>query len=125
MAILPNMQIEQPVKIEERPCAVGSPASIMLNDEQLGQCSDVFKALGHPARLRMVAELFGGEQCVCTLRDAVGLDMSTVSRHLSVLRQAGVVHSRKEGNWAYYSLKLQCVEQFLGCLGHKLIKKDL
>lgn len=80
----------------------------------------MFKALGHPARLKMVSELCAGEQCVCHLRDVVGLDMSTVSRHLSVLRSAGVVDFRKQGNWAYYSLKLECVKQFMHCLAGKI-----
>lgn len=108
MAILPNMQTEQ-----KRPVT-------LCPDAPLDACSDVFKALGHPARLKMVCELFGGEQCVCHLRDVVGLDVSTVSRHLSVLKQAGVVRSRKEGNWAYYSLVLECVRDFMGCLSHSI-----
>ncbi|GAB7022202.1 ArsR/SmtB family transcription factor [Salidesulfovibrio brasiliensis] len=85
----------------------------------LDRYADVFKALGHPARLAMVCELFEGEQCVCRLRDLVGLDTSTVSRHLSVLRQAGVVRSRKQGNWAYYALELECVKHFVQCLSHR------
>lgn len=75
-----------------------------------------FKALGHPARLRMVRALGRGEQCVCALRDLVGLDMSTVSRHLGVLRSAGIVEGEKRGTWMYYRLCLPCVIGFLQCL---------
>ncbi|MEF2144150.1 MAG: metalloregulator ArsR/SmtB family transcription factor [Desulfovibrionaceae bacterium] len=81
--------------------------------------SRVFKALGHPARLSMVHALCGGERCVCDLRDLVDLDMSTVSKHLSVLREAGVVLAEKRGNWNYYRLALPCVPGFLHCLGQR------
>lgn len=77
----------------------------------------VFKALGHPARLLMVDALRNGELCVCDLQDMVGSDMSTVSRHLSVLRTAGVVESRREGTNIYYRLSLPCVPGMLDCLG--------
>lgn len=76
----------------------------------------VFKAMGHPARLTMLAALMDGEQCVCELQQLVGLDMSTVSKHLSVLKRAGVVSSRKQGNWAYYRLELECVGTFINCI---------
>lgn len=75
----------------------------------------IFKALGHPSRLLMVDALRDGEQCVCDLQVLVGDDMSTVSRHLSVLREAGVVASRKEGTSIYYRLELCCLDNFLGC----------
>lgn len=75
----------------------------------------IFKALGHPSRLLMVDALRGGEQCVCDLQVLVGDDMSTVSRHLAVLREAGVVGSRKEGTNIYYRLELCCLDSFLGC----------
>lgn len=68
---------------------------------------DVFKALGHPVRLRMIALLAEGELCVCQLAVAVGLAFSTVSTHLSALRRAGVVEERKEGRWVYYALARQ------------------
>ena len=48
--------------------------------------------------------LQGGEQCVCRIAELMGLAMSTVSKHLSVLYQAGLVNARKEGRWMYYSL---------------------
>lgn len=78
--------------------------------------AEVFKALGHPARLRLVDELATGEKCVCELVASVGSGWSTVSRHLSVLRSAGVVTDQKRGLQVFYRLRLSCVPTFLQCL---------
>jgi len=79
----------------------------------------VFRALAHPARVRIVRELSGGgEKCVCDLVEACGLGWSTVSRHLSVLREAGVVTDEKRGLQVFYCLRLKCVSRFLDCLEH-------
>ena len=77
----------------------------------------IFKALGHPARLRIVEELRGGERCVCELVDVSEGGWSTVSRHLSVLKAAGVVDDEKRGLQVFYRLALPCVGTFLDCLG--------
>jgi ArsR family transcriptional regulator len=76
----------------------------------------VFKALGNPARLTLVRTLQGGEHCVCDLVDAVGLGWSTTSKHLEVLRNAGVVDSEKRGQQVFYRLRLTCVGEFIACL---------
>ena len=78
--------------------------------------AQVFKALGHPARLQMVASLADGEQCVCELTDLVGLDMSTISKHLAVLTQAGVLVSEKRANKVFYRLRTPCVTKVFTCL---------
>ncbi len=96
----------------------------IITENQFEGCAEVFKALGHPARLRMVHSLAGGERCVCELQELVGLDMSTVSRHLAVLKKAGVLASRKQGNWAYYSLELGCVASLLDCVINKKQRKE-
>ena len=57
----------------------------------------VIKALAHPSRLMMIDSLSEGEKCVCELRELVGSDFSTVSKHLSLMREAGVVEDRKVG----------------------------
>ncbi len=75
--------------------------------------SEVFKALGHPSRVFIVEKLQEADHCVCELSEAIGVDMSTVSRHLSILRKAGVVTSRKEGTTIYYSLACDCLGQML------------
>lgn len=81
----------------------------------LAEQAKIFKALGHPSRLLMVDALRDGEKCVCELQALVGDDMSTVSRHLAVLRNAGVVASEKRGTNIYYRLALPCLESFLTC----------
>ncbi|MBQ9452965.1 MAG: winged helix-turn-helix transcriptional regulator [Desulfovibrio sp.] len=75
----------------------------------------IFKALGHPTRLLMVDALRTGEKCVCELQTIAGADMSTVSKHLSILREAGVVSSEKRGTNIYYSISLCCLDSFLAC----------
>ena len=77
--------------------------------------AQIFKALGHPSRLLMLKALREGEKCVCDLQTLVGYDMSTVSKHLAVLRQAGVVESEKRGTSIYYRLALCCLDTFLKC----------
>ena len=78
----------------------------------------IFKALGHPARVRMLRALAGGERCVCDLVDTAGLGWSTVSRHLSVMKAAGVVADEKRGKQVFYRLELPCAGRFLACLDH-------
>jgi DNA-binding transcriptional ArsR family regulator len=65
---------------------------------------EVYKALAHPARLRILAMLRGGELCVCQITAVLGLATSTVSAHLSELRRAGLVAERKDGRWVAYRL---------------------
>lgn len=66
---------------------------------------DLLKTLGHPARLRILALLRGGELCVCQINSVIGLAASTVSEHLTELRRAGLLAERKDGRWVYYELK--------------------
>jgi DNA-binding transcriptional ArsR family regulator len=65
---------------------------------------NITKALADENRLRMLMALQDGEQCVCRITELMGLSMSTVSKHLSILYQAGLVSARREGRWMYYSL---------------------
>jgi len=83
---------------------------------QRKQRAAVFKALGHPARLKMVEALRGGERCVCELVESSEGGWSTVSRHLSVLKAAGILEGEKRGLQVYYKLALPCVGTFLDCL---------
>lgn len=84
----------------------------------VAQRAKVFKALGHPSRLLMVEALGRGALCVCELRDLVGSDVSTVSKHLSILKEAGIVADERRGTSVYYSLRLGCVTGFLSCVEH-------
>lgn len=65
---------------------------------------NITKALADENRVRMLMALHGGELCVCQITELMGLATSTVSKHLSILYQAGLVEARKEGRWMYYSL---------------------
>ena len=76
----------------------------------------VVKALAHPSRLMMIDELSRGERCVCDLRDLVDADMSTVSKHLAVLKKAGIVEDERRGIQIYYRLRVPCVLNFFHCI---------
>ncbi len=76
----------------------------------------IVKAMAHPTRLFVVDELSRGERCVCELTEMVGADISTVSKHLSVLRSAGIIADQKRGNQVFYSLRVRCVMNFFGCV---------
>lgn len=82
----------------------------------LARRAAVLKALAHPSRLLITETLMAGEQCVCELRELVGDDVSTVSKHLSVLRNAGVLVCEKRGLNVYYRLSCDCFGDFLGCV---------
>ena len=75
----------------------------------------VMKALAHPSRLFIVDELSRGERCVCDLTEMVGADVSTVSKHLAVLRAHDIVEDRRAGNVVYYKLLTPCVCKFFAC----------
>lgn len=64
----------------------------------------VFQALGDENRLRIIEVLQSGEQCVCDLQSSLDLGQSLLSHHLRVLREAGLVRSRREGRWVHYAL---------------------
>ena len=66
----------------------------------------LFKALGDATRLRIMALLVGGELCVCSIEEALGVTQTMTSRHLGVLRNAGLVAARRDGQWMYYRLNL-------------------
>jgi len=85
----------------------------------------VMKALGHPTRLFIVQQLSYGEHCVCELRDLVGADTSTVSKHLAVLRNAGIVEDEKRGQQVFYRLRAPCVLNFLHCVEEVLRSRAL
>ena len=80
----------------------------------------VFKALGHPTRLFMVEELSRGERCVSELVEMVGADGSTISRHLTVLKNAGIVGSERRGAQIFYRLKVPCTVNFFSCVDDAL-----
>ena len=76
----------------------------------------VLKALAHPTRLWMAEQLSAGEMCVCEFVDQIDADFSTISKHLSVLKQAGIVEDDKRGKQVYYKMRVPCVMNFMGCV---------
>lgn len=76
----------------------------------------IFKALGHPQRLRAVAALAQGPRTVGELHAPVDCDLSTLSKHLAVLKRAGVITATRRGREQVYALKLVCAADFLTCL---------
>ena len=78
--------------------------------------ADILKALGHPSRLMIMDELARGERCVCELTDLVGADISTVSKHLALMRDAGLVSCEKRGLKVFYRLSCPCIVNFFTCV---------
>jgi DNA-binding transcriptional ArsR family regulator len=74
------------------------------------------KALAHPTRLFILDKLNEREHCVCELQEMIGADMSTVSKHLSVLKNAGIIDCRKQNNQVFYNLKCPCVLDIYNCI---------
>ena len=79
--------------------------------------ASLMKALAHPTRLFIVDELGrNGPKCVCELTEMIAADMSTVSKHLSILKGAGIVRDEKRGSMVYYGLQARCVLGFFDCM---------
>ncbi|MEO0108131.1 MAG: metalloregulator ArsR/SmtB family transcription factor [candidate division WOR-3 bacterium] len=75
-----------------------------MQESSLQRTAEIFTALGNEHRLRIVELLRDGGRCVCQIAPEFDLDLSVVSRHLSVLEQAGIIISRREGRWIHYRL---------------------
>jgi ArsR family transcriptional regulator len=78
--------------------------------------AEVFKALGHAGRMAIVHALKHGPVCACDLAGAAGCSASTTSRHLSVLRHAGVIADERRGQQIFYHLACPCVLSFADCI---------
>lgn len=85
--------------------------------------AEIMKAMAHPSRLLILDALAEGEKCVCDLQRIVGSDMSTVSKHLSVMKHAGIVRDRKVGQQVLYSLRVPCIMQFFGCVEAVMVER--
>jgi ArsR family transcriptional regulator, arsenate/arsenite/antimonite-responsive transcriptional repressor len=92
-----------------------------LSAEQADQVAPLLKALADPVRLRLmsiVASHPGGEACVCDLNDAFDLSQPTISHHLKVLHNVGLLHREKRGVWVYYRARTQALASLgtiIGC----------
>ena len=76
----------------------------------------IIKALAHPTRLFIIDKIANKEYCVCELTKMIGADISTVSKHLSVLKNAGIVKDEKRGTLVYYTLQTPCILGFFDCI---------
>lgn len=83
----------------------------------------IAKAMAHPSRLLMLDLLQQQELCVGELTEAVGADQSTVSKHLAILKEVGLVAVRKEGSLSYYHLKCGCLDGFFSCMEAVLVSE--
>ena len=85
--------------------------------------SEIIKALAHPTRLFIIDFLSDGEKCVCEIVEQVGVDISTISKHLLVMRNAGLVESEKRGLNVFYKMMCPCIVDLFTCL-ESIGKKD-
>ena len=76
----------------------------------------IIKALAHPTRLFLLDELSRGERCVQELTEMVGVEMPTVSRHLSQLRGVGILEDEKRGTQVFYRVRMPCVLEVFTCV---------
>ncbi len=85
--------------------------------------AEIAKAIAHPLRIAIIDFLKDGEQCVCDIARYVRSERSNVSRHLSVMVNAGLLEFRKEGLKVIYKLRTPCILEFLSCTG-RLLKEQ-
>jgi ArsR family transcriptional regulator len=85
--------------------------------------SEVMKALAHPTRLFIVDFLSDGEKCVCEIVEQVCVDISTISKHLLVMKNAGLVEDEKRGLNVFYKMTCPCILNLFDCL-EAISKKD-
>jgi len=95
-------------------------SEMMLYEKQ----AEVAGAIAHPIRLAILDFLRERERCVCDIATAVGSERSNVSRHLSVMVNAGILDSRKEGLNVYYRLKCPCILDFFSCIS-KVLRQNI
>ena len=87
-----------------------------LKQEKFEARARIVKAMAHPTRLFIVDELSRGQRCVNELTEMIGADMSTVSKHLAVLKGAGLVEDEKRGASVFYRLRCSCILDFFSCV---------
>ncbi len=100
--------------------------NIMKENEKLKSIAraNILKALSHPSRLFIVDKLNNKPYCVSKLAEMIGIDSSTTSKHLSILKNSGIIEGEKKGTTVYYSLRCKCIMEFIGCI-EDVIKMNL
>lgn len=111
-------------RMSEGACCEGAfPANRRVSDELIDDELRVFKALANEKRLRIIEALRDGELCACEIETILDAPQSTVGSHLSQLREAGIVRTRKEGKWTYYRIadtaSLQMLDLAAALGGHE------
>lgn len=107
-------------------------AYAVLLGSHMEELVKVFKALSDETRIRMLRLLFQGELCVCEIMQAMQISQSRASRNLGILKDAGLLKDRREGQWVHYSLNRESAAEYAGLLellkspldGDKTIMKD-
>jgi ArsR family transcriptional regulator len=85
--------------------------------EARNQTLEVLRALGHPLRLELIAHIAArGPICTCHLQEVLGCNQPTVSKHLAILRRAGLITGRREGRWVYHSVDVEALDAARGFL---------
>ena len=84
----------------------------------------IIKAMAHSTRLFIIDELSKKEKCVCELQEIIGGDFSTVSKHLTILKNAGLVSGNKQGNQVFYKIDAECAYKII-CCADNIIKTKL
>jgi ArsR family transcriptional regulator len=106
--------------VQTEPCSCSPLVREPLTKDWAGGLARMFKALGDPARLRLlslVASHAGGEACVCDLSSAFDLSQPTISHHLRVLRETGLLECERRGTWVYYWVVPSALAQLSAVLG--------
>ena len=101
-----------PATIEATSCCAPRVTAAVAVDEA-ERLARVFKALGDPTRVRLLSLIAageGGEACVCDLTDPVGLSQGTVSHHMKILAEAGLVTREQRGKWAYFAIETEALD---------------
>ncbi len=118
------MQAGRDIRDARGPAVISGACSPPLVGEALGEeaaagMAQVFRALGDPVRLRLVSLIGahqGGEACVCDLSAPFDLTQPTISHHLKILREAGIIDCERRGTWVYYWLVPDALERMAALL---------
>lgn len=103
----------------DKACRTTTRALAPITADSAADLARMFKALGDPARLRLVSLVAGhdnGEACVCDISDSFDLSQPTISHHLKVLREAGLLDCERRGTWVYYWVVPSALQQLSGVL---------
>lgn len=109
---------KQPLPLLDAGCCSSLQAE-PLTSERAADLARMFKAMGDPIRLRvlsLIASAPSGEVCVCEITDSFSLTGPTISHHLKVLREAGLIDSERRGTWVYYWVKPEALQALASLL---------